>query len=113
MLFAQPIKARLDSINVARAISCKDILEWGCVYPLSANATADRLYGITFYVVHQPGPASNRISEWVGLKKIPIYLHQFIPLMLDPLAMDEKVMDIFLLRNIPLLLFLKSFKKAE
>jgi hypothetical protein len=33
--------------------------------------------------------------------------------MLDPLAMDEKVMDIFLLRNIPLLLFFKSFKKAE
>ena len=33
--------------------------------------------------------------------------------MLDPLAMDEKVVDIFLLRNIPLLLFLKSFKKAE
>ena len=30
-----------------------------------------------------------------------------------PLVMDEKVVDIFLLRNIPLLLFLKSFKKAE
>jgi hypothetical protein len=27
--------------------------------------------------------------------------------------MDEKVMDIFLFRNISLLLFLKSFKKAE
>jgi hypothetical protein len=36
-----------------------------------------------------------------------------IPLVLDPLAMDEKVMDIFLFRNIPLLLFLKSFKEAE
>ena len=40
MLFAQPIKARLDLVNVARAISCKDILEWSYVYPLSANATA-------------------------------------------------------------------------
>jgi hypothetical protein len=29
------------------------------------------------------------------------------------LTMDEKVMDIFLFRNISLLLFLKSFKKAE
>jgi hypothetical protein len=64
-------------------------------------------------MVHQTGPASNPISEWVGLKKLQIHFHQFIPLMLNPFAMDEKVMDIFLLRNIPLLLFLKSFKKAE
>jgi hypothetical protein len=42
MLFAQPIKARLDLVNVARAISCKDILEWGCVYLLSAKMTEIR-----------------------------------------------------------------------
>jgi hypothetical protein len=52
MPFAQPIKAGLDLVDVARAISCKDILEWGCVYTLSANATSRRLYGIVFYVVH-------------------------------------------------------------
>jgi hypothetical protein len=44
MLFAQPIKAGLDLVDVTRAISCKDILEWGCVCIL-ANATTGRLYG--------------------------------------------------------------------
>jgi hypothetical protein len=40
MLFAQLIKAGLNLVNVARAISCKDILKWSCVYTLSADATA-------------------------------------------------------------------------
>ena len=40
MLFAQLIKASLNLVDVARAINCKNILEWSCVYTLSANATA-------------------------------------------------------------------------
>jgi hypothetical protein len=48
MLFAQPIKACLDLVNIARAISCKDILEWGYVYPLSANAIADDYMELPF-----------------------------------------------------------------
>jgi hypothetical protein len=40
MPFAQPIKAGLDLVDAARTISCKDILEWSCVYTPSANATA-------------------------------------------------------------------------
>jgi hypothetical protein len=48
MLFAQPIKAGLDLVDAARAISCKDILEWGYVYLLSAKYYSRPLYGITY-----------------------------------------------------------------
>lgn len=32
MLVAQPIKAGLDLVYVTRAISCKDVFKWSCVY---------------------------------------------------------------------------------
>lgn len=52
-------------------------------------------------------------TEQVSLKKIPISFRPAIPVVLNPLAMDQKVMDIFLFCNTPLLLFLEGFKEAE
>src|SRR5271155_6193827 len=80
MLFAQPIKARLNLVNVARAISCKDILEWGYVYLLSANTTAGDYMELPFtwsilrdqHRTEYPNKSVSRRSQSVSIKLSPL-----------------------------------------
>jgi len=112
MLFAQPIKAGLNLVDAARAIRCKNILEWSYVYTLSANAIASGYMRLPFtwsilrdqLRTEYPNKSVSRRFQSVSVQSSPSC---------STLTMDEKVMDIFLFRNISFLLFLKSFKKAE
>jgi hypothetical protein len=85
MPFAQPIKAGLDLVGVARAISCKDILEW--------------VASIQYQLMLQAGDYMELPFTWStlrdqlrteypnhGLKKVPISLRPSIALVLKPLS---------------------------
>jgi hypothetical protein len=90
MLFAQPIKAGLDLVDVTRAISCKDILEWSCVYTLSANATAGGYMELSFTWSILRDQLRTEYPNKSVSKRSQSFSVPVIPLMLNPLAMDER-----------------------